>query len=104
MSLWKSFVLLLLALVGASALYASISSFPRRWSIETSMEERFEQWMSQYGRVYKDEVEKKLRFRVFKDKVEYVEALNKQNLGYTVGVNNFADLTFKEFEAAYLHG
>ncbi|KAF9591097.1 hypothetical protein IFM89_001441 [Coptis chinensis] len=41
---------------------------------ELSMEDRHEQWMTNYRRVYKDSVEKEMRFHIFKINVEYEHA------------------------------
>ncbi|CAN6715241.1 unnamed protein product [Malus baccata var. baccata] len=63
-----------------------------------SMSERFEGWMAEYGRVYKDEQEKEMRFKIFKSTVEYIEASNKiEGRTYTAGLNDFSDLTHEEF-------
>ncbi|KAG8371936.1 hypothetical protein BUALT_Bualt12G0014600 [Buddleja alternifolia] len=69
---------------------------PKRLSIS----ERHEQWMAQYGRVYKDNEEKAMRFKIFKDNVEFVEAFNKAGTRqYQLGVNAFADQTNEEFRS-----
>ncbi|KAB2630309.1 macrodontain-1-like [Pyrus ussuriensis x Pyrus communis] len=63
-----------------------------------SMSERFEGWMAEYGRVYKDEQEKEMRFKIFKSTVENIEASNKiEGHTYTAGLNDFSDLTHEEF-------
>ena len=41
------------------------------------MYERHEQWMTRYGRVYKDAAEKETRYNVFKANTEYIESFNK---------------------------
>lgn len=69
---------------------------------DTAMAERHEQWMSQYGRVYSDANEKERRFEIFKKHVEFIESFNLQaNINsYKLAVNEFADLTNKEFIAS----
>ncbi|XP_076948579.1 senescence-specific cysteine protease SAG39-like [Bidens hawaiensis] len=68
---------------------------------EASMVEKHEQWMTIYGRVYKDAAEKEMRFRIFKDNVEYIEAFNREgSKSYKLGVNAFTDLTNEEFRAS----
>ncbi|KAG5149847.1 hypothetical protein JHK82_016728 [Glycine max] len=67
---------------------------------DASMYERHEQWMTRYGKVYKDPQEREKRFRVFKENVNYIEAFNNAaNKSYKLGINQFADLTNKEFIA-----
>ncbi|XP_076923975.1 senescence-specific cysteine protease SAG39-like [Bidens hawaiensis] len=57
--------------------------------------------MTIYGRVYKDAAEKEMRFRIFKDNVEYIEAFNREGgKSYKLGVNAFTDLTNEEFRAS----
>ncbi|KAL9255107.1 hypothetical protein AKJ16_DCAP00434 [Drosera capensis] len=68
---------------------------------QPSMAERHEQWMAKYGRVYKDVAEKEMRFNMFKKTVEYIEAMNKLNRGYTVGLNPFSDMYTEEVIATH---
>ncbi|GAB2298691.1 hypothetical protein Dimus_032763 [Dionaea muscipula] len=70
-------------------------------SSEPSIRARHEEWMAQHGRVYKSVVEKELRFKVFKDNVERIEASKKLNRDFTLDVNAFADLTNEEFRASH---
>lgn len=66
-----------------------------------SMLERHEQWMENYGRVYKDNEEKASRFKIFKDNVEFIDAFNEAGTRpYKLGINAFADQTNKEFRAS----
>ncbi|XP_021765963.1 macrodontain-1-like [Chenopodium quinoa] len=66
---------------------------------------RHEQWMTQHGRVYKDEIEKEKRFNIFKKNIEYIENFNGNNASsnkmFTLGVNAFTDLTTEEFIATH---
>merc|ERR1712048_941473 len=41
------------------------------------------------------------RFEIFKANVDVIQATNAKNLSYTLGVNQFADLTADEFGAQY---
>ncbi|KAF7822926.1 senescence-specific cysteine protease SAG39-like [Senna tora] len=69
----------------------------------SSMYERHEQWMGEYGRVYKDSNEKEMRYKIFKQNVERIEAFNNnagKNQPYKLGINQFADLTNEEFRAS----
>ncbi|XVF16883.1 hypothetical protein REPUB_Repub10bG0069700 [Reevesia pubescens] len=63
-----------------------------------SLSERHEQWMEQYGRVYKNNAEKQMRFKIFKSNVEFIESFNAAgNLAYKLSINEFADQTNEEF-------
>nr|GMD10852.1 senescence-specific cysteine protease SAG39-like [Ipomoea batatas] len=68
-------------------------------SQEVSMLKRHEEWMVRYGRSYKDDAEKAKRFKIFKENVKFIESFNKAgtHLSYTLGVNQFTDLTNEEF-------
>nr|GMD08364.1 senescence-specific cysteine protease SAG39-like [Ipomoea batatas] len=90
-------LLVALALVFATSAYLAAS----RTLSDSLMVERHEQWMAQYGRVYRDEVEKAKRYNIFKENVEYIESFNKAgNKPYKLGINQFADLTNQEFRAS----
>lgn len=63
---------------------------------------RHEQWMAQYGRVYKDAAEKRHRLDVFRANLELIERFNAAGKHkYKLGTNQFADLTNEEFKAIY---
>ncbi|XP_060194659.1 zingipain-1-like [Lycium barbarum] len=65
-----------------------------------SMLERHEKWMSHHGRVYKDDVEKAERFKIFKENVDFIESFNNDAThSYQLGLNKFADLTNEEFQS-----
>ncbi|XP_073016995.1 senescence-specific cysteine protease SAG39-like [Primulina eburnea] len=67
----------------------------------SSMVERHERWMAQYGRVYRDDSEKAERFKIFEKNVEYIESFNEAGVrSYKLGINKFVDLTNEEFQAA----
>ncbi|KAJ3704383.1 hypothetical protein LUZ61_008088 [Rhynchospora tenuis] len=58
----------------------------------------FEKWMVDFDPVYANDVEKLLRFEVFKTNLQYIESTNNQSgLMYKLGLNKFADLTNLEF-------
>jgi len=58
--------------------------------------------MAEYGRVYKDEVERARRFEIFKENIKFIEDFNNAGeYNYTLGVNQFTDLTHEEFLATY---
>ncbi|XP_062095890.1 senescence-specific cysteine protease SAG39-like [Humulus lupulus] len=66
-----------------------------------SMSEQHEQWIARYGRTYKDDAEKEIRFQIFKENVEFIESFNKAgNKSYKLGLNEFVDLTNEEFRAS----
>lgn len=79
------------------------------WAFETtsrtlqdaSTYERYEQWMAQYGKVYKDSHEKEMRYKIFKENADRIEAFNSAgSQPYKLAINQFADLTNEEFKAS----
>ncbi|XP_072993733.1 senescence-specific cysteine protease SAG39-like [Typha latifolia] len=75
------------------------------WPSVTSDEEiaeRYERWMAQYGKSYTTAEEQQRRFEVFKKNVYYIDAANRgYRRGYSLSVNQFADLTNEEFMASH---
>lgn len=64
----------------------------------TSMTETHDQWMTRYGRVYKNDEEKNRRATIFEENLNYIQTFNKANYKpYKLAVNEFADLTNEEF-------
>jgi len=64
----------------------------------------FEQFNHDHARTYSDEGLKAHKFTIFKDNVDFINHHNKylaDELGYTVGINQFADLTNAEFKRMY---
>ncbi|PKU63181.1 senescence-specific cysteine protease SAG39-like [Dendrobium catenatum] len=70
----------------------------------SSMVKRHEQWMAQYGKVYRNATEKAQRFEIFKSNMEHIESFNAGKHKYWLGHNQFTDLTNEEFNAIYLSG
>lgn len=93
---FRNFIIAALILFGAWACQATSRTLP-----EASMLERHDRWMTQYGRVYKDEAEKSMCFQIFKDNVKFIEEFNEDgNQSYKLGINEFADQTNVEFQAS----
>ncbi|CAN1140016.1 Senescence-specific cysteine protease SAG39 [Linum perenne] len=89
-------VLVLLMGIYAYGAFSARPSLPR-----ASMNERFEAWIAKNGRVYEDAGDKARRFKIFKKNVGFVNHFNKfGNSTYKLAVNQYADLTNKEFMAA----
>jgi len=62
----------------------------------------FNSWLSLHNKGYTSEADYAYRFSVYKANLEYVEEHNRKNLGFTLEMNKFADLTAQEFKAIYL--
>jgi cathepsin L len=63
----------------------------------------FLNWRQQYNKHYSTPVELHHRFQVFKDNLLWIEQFNQEAHTFTVGANQFADLTLDEFVNLYLH-
>ncbi|KAL8532131.1 hypothetical protein ACS0TY_008662 [Phlomoides rotata] len=89
------FLLAVLLLLEIWASQATARTLP-----DASMVEKHEQWMTQYGRTYKDDAEKAKRFKIFKENVDYIDSSNSAGIRpYKLDINSFADLTNEEFKA-----
>ncbi|KAI7986147.1 Senescence-specific cysteine protease SAG12 [Camellia lanceoleosa] len=97
LTLERKFILSTLLVLGLWA-----SEAMSRTLYEASMSERHEQWMADHGRVYKDNTEKEMRFKIFNDNVQFIESFNSAgNRPYKLSINQFADLTNDEFQASH---
>jgi len=67
------------------------------------MEQIFKQFIDTYKKVYNDEAEYKKRFDIFSKNYEFINNHNSElnASSFTVGINEFADLTKDEFESLY---
>ncbi|TVU07294.1 hypothetical protein EJB05_47343, partial [Eragrostis curvula] len=94
MAIPKAFLIAILGTCFCSAVLAA-----RELSDDSAMVARHEQWMTQFGRIYKDDTEKAGWFEVFKANVKFIESFNAGNNKFWLGVNQFADITNDEFRA-----
>ncbi|VVB16703.1 unnamed protein product [Arabis nemorensis] len=62
----------------------------------------FARFAHRYGKRYLSPEEIKLRFTIFKENVDLIRSTNKKGLSYKLGVNQFADLTWQEFQRTKL--
>uniref|UniRef100_M8BPA6 Fruit bromelain n=1 Tax=Aegilops tauschii TaxID=37682 RepID=M8BPA6_AEGTA len=89
--------LLLLVLVAATAFLSAAAGR------EEALAARHEQWMAKHGRLYTDAAEKLHRQEVFAANAWHVDAVNQAgNRTYTLGLNQFSDLTYEEFAEKHL--
>ncbi|TVU42110.1 hypothetical protein EJB05_08500, partial [Eragrostis curvula] len=90
----------LLAILGLAFLCGAALAARELIDDDSAMAARHEQWIAQYGRVYKDAAEKARRFEVFKANVRFIESFNNAGASngrkFWLGVNQFADLTNDE--------
>ncbi|KAK6944738.1 Cathepsin propeptide inhibitor domain (I29), partial [Dillenia turbinata] len=58
----------------------------------------FARFAQRYGKRYETLEEIKLRFQVFSENLKLIRSTNKKGLPYKLAVNQFADLTWEEFQ------
>jgi len=63
---------------------------------------KWKHFKQEFGKAYNGNDEEQKRYEIFKSNVDIIYDVNSQNLSYTLGVNQFADLTSDEFAAQYL--
>ncbi|KAJ3696703.1 hypothetical protein LUZ61_000408 [Rhynchospora tenuis] len=96
LSLFQSTILLVLTVLVCYGAFV-----PNVFAIDPLMS-AFEKWAGDFDKVYKSDAEKLQRFEVFKANLQFIESMkNQPELTYTVGLNQFADLTNSEFVAKY---
>ncbi|KAI3813373.1 hypothetical protein L1987_18096 [Smallanthus sonchifolius] len=63
----------------------------------------YELWQARHGKTYNALGEKESRFQIFSDNLRFIDEHNfSGNRTYTVGLNQFADLTNEEYRSMYL--
>lgn len=76
---------------------------PRVCSDETDpIRERYEKWLQENRREYKDKGELEQRFGIYKTNVQFIDQFNSQNFSFKLIDNQFADMTNEEFKSIYL--
>jgi len=63
----------------------------------------FTAWVNEYGKSY-ETAEFFNRFNVFKANLDLIREHNSQNASFTMGMNEFGDMTWEEFRASYVGG
>merc|ERR1711874_199541 len=67
-------------------------------------EVRFAQFKEQFGKQYHTRSEHQRRFNIFSENLKKYEEHNKSGASWTMGVNQFSDLTEAEFESFHMGG
>jgi cathepsin L len=61
----------------------------------------FKAWMNQHSKVYQSAEETQFRLSVYASNAKFVREFDSKARGFTVALNEFADLTGQEFKALY---
>ena len=68
-----------------------------------STQPSFNEWEAMYGKSY-EPTERDYRIGIYNENLAKIDAHNALNLSWTMGVNQFADLTADEFKARFVGG
>jgi hypothetical protein len=63
----------------------------------------FTAWVNEYGKAY-ETAEFFNRFKIFKANLDIIREHNAQNYSWTMGMNEFGDMTWEEFRSIYIGG
>jgi len=66
-----------------------------------SYEQSFSSWTQLHGKTYHSDVEFNHRFNVYRENLKFIEDHNRKNVGFTLAMNQFGDLTSAEFGHLY---
>ena len=81
------------------ALLASVAT--AAGASDAHYQSQFAEFKRRFGRTYAGTEEEELRYSLFRSNLDEIEATNAQDLGYTMAVGPFADLSKNEFMARY---
>ncbi|XP_028760340.1 P34 probable thiol protease-like, partial [Neltuma alba] len=116
MSLLATKIFLLFLVWYASISLTSSSSVPDEYSrsnldldnlvSDTQVFHLFQIWKKETGREYQNLGEEAIRFEIFKSNLKEIREKNaerKSASDYSLGLNEFSDMTYEEFSKMYLH-
>ncbi len=82
------------AILVVAALVAVALARPHNQHIQANTTQMsWGEFKAQFGKTYETTVEEVKRAAIYAENVKLIESMNTQGLTYTVGVNQFADLT-----------
>jgi C1A family cysteine protease len=70
--------------------------------VSATYEKEFLDFIGKYNKVYSNDDEASARFAIFADNMAYIDAHNAEGHSYTLGMNEFTDLTWEEFSSTHL--
>ena len=96
----KNIILISLAATLLTSNGIKLTQKPKDDELDPETREAYTAFLSKFHRNLKDHDEFKMRAKVFKKNKDKIDKFNKeesQSAGYTMGENQFADLTDEEF-------
>ena len=70
-------------------------------TLDNALEEKFQNWMLQYNKVYSSREEYAAKFQIWKHTDSYIISRNGEVSDYRLGHNVYSDLTLDEFHARF---
>ena len=92
-------LLTLVSLLGTSGYYFKTSQNFENFEVDL-LQENFEAWKSLYKKSYGAD-ENQYRFTIYKTNYQFIQENNSPLLSYTLGENEFMDLTNQEFSSLF---
>nr|AHX59270.1 procerain B [Calotropis procera] len=96
-----SFVLFLSFLLFVSA----VTCFSTNWRSDEEVIALYEEWLAKHQKLHSS-LRENIEIEIFKDNLRYIDEQNNYNKfnhkNFTLGLNQFADLTLDEFSSIYL--
>jgi len=90
-----------LAVFGVAALYCFVDTDSTNFLRVDPVANAWKEWKKNNSRLYGSAEEGK-RYRIFRENYNYIQVHNaKKNSSFTLGLNQFSDLTNKEFASLY---
>ncbi|KAL2609161.1 hypothetical protein R1flu_027734 [Riccia fluitans] len=86
----------------ASSEYSILGYSPEDLLSDERLGALFSAWEKKHGKKYLSDEERSHRMKVFKENLEYIDAHNKEESSYSLGLNRFADLTNEEYRKTFL--
>ena len=65
--------------------------------VASPVEEQYQQYLAEYGKSISNGEEYEMRLRIFEEKLKFIEDQNSEEDSFTVGINQFADMTDEEY-------
>lgn len=103
----KKVMIASIAIIGVIAIIGTVSLLHNNhfsgYSLQQYQleEEEFKTYVERFNKDYSDD-EFQVRFMIFRDNLAFIRLHNSLNKDWTLGVNQFADLTAAEFKNIYL--
>lgn len=69
---------------------------------ESPLYKVFKEYIKEYNKQYTGPVEEGYRYRVFSANIGEINREQRRGVSYEIGINNFTDWTWREFESRYL--